>query len=94
MLDTYAAARCATLFRRLAANGTVQVPTLAYWQRDRMSIAELAIDPRLRYIPVGERTTWEPYRARFDPSTAPLRRATRRRGCAWWAPCAGHGSTS
>jgi imidazolonepropionase-like amidohydrolase len=39
-----------------------------------MSIAELATDPRLRYIPAGERTTWEPYRARFDPSTAPLRR--------------------
>jgi imidazolonepropionase-like amidohydrolase len=74
MLATYEAARCAILFRRLAANGTVQVPTLALWQRDRMSIAELANDPRLRYIPAGERATWEPYRARFDPSTAPLRR--------------------
>jgi imidazolonepropionase-like amidohydrolase len=74
MLDTYDAARCATLFRRLAANGTVQVPTLVYSQRDRMSAVELVNDPRLRYVPAGERATWEPYLGHFDPSTAPLRR--------------------
>jgi imidazolonepropionase-like amidohydrolase len=74
MLETYDATRCAGLFSRLVANGTVQVPTLSYWQRDGMSAAEIVNDPRLRYIPESERTTWEPYLARLRPTDAPLRR--------------------
>jgi imidazolonepropionase-like amidohydrolase len=74
MLDTYDATRCARLFSRLAANGTVQVPTLSLWQREKMSAAEIAKDERLSYIPTSERRTWEPYLARLRPTGAPLRR--------------------
>ena len=74
LLDTYDATRCARLFRRLTANGTVQVPTLTLRQRDGMSAAELVNDPRLKHVPPSERRTWEPFLERLRPAEAPLRR--------------------
>lgn len=61
LLATYDPSRAAGLFARLAQNGTWQCPTLTVLR----SIASLddpafVADPRLRYMPLGVRASWDP----------------------------------
>lgn len=74
MLETHDDTRCARLFSRLVANGTVQVPTLSHLQSDQMHAAEIVNDRRVRYVPANELRTWEPYLARLRSTDVLLRR--------------------
>jgi imidazolonepropionase-like amidohydrolase len=68
LLATYDPSRASRLFARLAKNGTWQCPTLTVLR----SIASLddpafVADPRLRYMPLGVRASWDPAK---DPRLA------------------------
>ena len=63
-LETFDADKEAALFRRLAASGTWQCPTL-YWERGQWLVDEIDVtkDPNLKYAPASwKRKTWPEFR--------------------------------
>lgn len=63
MLDTYDESKCRKLFSLLARNHTWQVPTLIRQQMHYYSsdLTYFTKSPRLKYVPVDEQHTWQPY---------------------------------
>jgi imidazolonepropionase-like amidohydrolase len=57
-LDSYSAAKAADLIARFRKNGTCQCPTLIVWNLFAAT-DEFGRDPRLRYIPSPQKSSWQ-----------------------------------
>lgn len=63
VMATYSPDKADGLFIQLADNSTWQVPTLIWDQAQaRLDDANLAADPRLKYVPASIRAEWQPER--------------------------------
>lgn len=61
MLDTYSPDKASALFALLKKNGTWQTPTLTVLHMlTSINDPSFTSDPRLRYVPVRERESWNP----------------------------------